>query len=145
MTTRPIALHRVRRVEEEVDEDLLEVMPVAEDTRRRRNELELHVDTLQHALRLQQLDDRRSNVVDGDGVRGRLARARVVEQAADDAVDSVDLATDLLHRLRRRRVVPGVVAEDVRVGVDGGERVPDLVRHARREPADARQLLAAHE
>ena len=86
-------LDGVRRVEQQVDEHLLEVVPLAVDARRLVRQLEPERDAPQHSLRVEQIDDVPQRLVDVDrercrlaaGARSRAARARCGRCAASRA------------------------------------------------------------
>ena len=76
---------------------------------------------------------------------GRLRPAEI-EQAVDDARAARHLAVDDLEVLRHLRGVGGARGHPAfdggDTGADGGERIVDLVHHARGQLADRRELLA---
>ena len=73
--------------------------------------------------------------------RGGVGAARQAEQAADDARGAVHLARYGRRRGGRFGVLAGA-AEQLRLHANGRERVVHLVRHAARDLADGRELLA---
>jgi hypothetical protein len=137
--------HRVLRVQQQVEEQLLDL--VAVDHRHQRLGRILRVD---RDVALAQMifaeihggaDDRRQ--VGGDAIRGAAADER--EQVAHDLAGARRFAADGLEiALVARRTGP-VVQHQLDAADDRLERVVDLVSDARDQLADRRQPFAVHE
>ena len=100
-----------------------------------------------HALALEELEPRsrprafRSACpVPGAGAPALARRSGIVQQALHDPLDPLDgaCASRAVIADRPRR------CKHLDIGAQGAERIPDLVRHAGGEPADAGQLLDPH-
>src|SRR5471030_235526 len=137
------ARHRVARVEEEIEEDLLELMLDAEHVHHRRRELAPHLDAADLELVLEQ----REHVHD-DGVEihfgpfiGRRAGPGEVQQAVDDLRGAERLPFDLLEQDGPRIGRIGAFEKHLREAGDARERRVDLVRDARGQQTDRRHLL----
>src|SRR5512133_2869720 len=124
----PAPRHRLVGVEGEVQEDLLQLLRVAQHAREGRREIEPDLD-LRRRLGEQEPERLVEDLVHRARRHRRLQGARVVEELRHDAVQAVDLLDDDLEELAvlpletaRLQVLDGAL--------DGGERVADLVRQA---------------
>ena len=138
----PAALrHGVARVEEQVEEHLLQLVLDGAHHRPVGLQVLAHLDAGGAELVLEQ----RQHVVDDDVQvdRARLAlrRTREVQQAVDDLGRAERLPLDLLEQAGARVVGIGLFEQHLREAGDAGERRVDLVGHAGGEQADGGHLL----
>src|SRR2546425_2428845 len=92
---------------------------------------------LQGALGFEQCEGAPHDVARLDELERFLLRAGVIQQAADDAVKTIELPRKAADHLGIR----SAAAQHFHVGPHRPEGVPDLVRDPRRQPPDARELL----
>ena len=135
----------MRGVEQEIHQHLLEIVALPVHARPLGRELEPQRHSAQHTLCAQQVHYVAHRLVDVDRNGRGTARARVVEQTSHDPIDAKSLALEPDHSVERERIECDVAAQDVGVAVERTERIADLVRDARGESPDARELLGAHE
>src|SRR5688572_12291529 len=103
-------------------------MPLAEHPRCGGIELFSHGNATEEPLRLQNLERPSDGLVDIDR-RGRgSVRARIVDEATDDAIDTADFALDSFERLVRFLALFHAWLQQVCVTVDGAEGIADFVR-----------------
>ena len=128
--------HGVTRIEEQVQEDLLQLVLDALHQRRHGRQFLAHLDAAGAKLMLEE----RQHVVDHrvhvDRTAVDLRRPRQIEQAVDDLRRAERLFLDLLEHLRRRIVWVGPLQQHLRVARDAGERRVDFVRDPGREQAE---------
>jgi len=123
--------HGLRRIDEEVDEHLLELDPISQHRRQVRCDRHLERDPLAVELRA----DEREHVADDPGeIAGLAGHDRAREQGADpdEHVGGPgpvrdDGAERLANLAQRRAVGAEPVETGVRVGDDGGQGLIDLV------------------
>ena len=143
IVSQPPLRHGVARVEEQVQEDLLQLVLDAAHDQRVGGEARLRTWTLPlrnwcsssestSAMTALQVDRRRSSV---------CARPRQVEQAVDDLGGAERLPLDLLEQLGPRVVRIGALEQHLREARDAGQRRVHLVRDAGGEQADRGHLL----
>ena len=120
-----------RGVLQEVADHLREAVPVPvdEEGRRRRLELDPHVARIEEPLMVFERTAHELVELESLPLQVHLAPrdSRRVEQIVDEAGQLIDLPRD--DRLRRARLgtARGRPAEDVQGALDGGERIPELV------------------
>ncbi len=141
----PALRHRVEGVEGEVGDDLLHLAAVQGQGREVGRNLHLDPHALLLGPRLHHLHARLQH-----GLQGTLGELRPrglaeVQQRAQDALQLRDFLHDdtrvALHDLH----IAGAALEHLGKPADGGQRVADLMRHDRRQLADGRQRLRAHQ
>ena len=139
----PLAPRGVHGVQQQVHERLLEGVGPAEDGRQARGQIERRLDAFQRPLRLEQVVRGAHHQRDIHGLQPLLAGLGIVEEAAHDGVDALELARKPGHYFG---VGPfPAAAQHFQVGADGTQGIPHLVRHPGGEPAHTGQFLAAHE
>jgi len=132
------------RVEEEVDQHLLQPIEIARDVRQILAELELRLHARVRELSREQLDGRVDEAVEADvaALVGPDLAAREVEQALDDARDARGLLGDDAGVLSTASGSFDFFLDRARAARDHVERRADLVRDLGRELTDRRELLA---
>ncbi len=135
------ARHGVARVQDQVEEHLLDAVLVAAHRRHAIGQLAPDADARAVQLVLDQRQHVGQHLVDVDLLELGAARAREVEQAVDDLGRAEALLLDLLEHLLARVVLLELPAQQLGVGRDAGERCIHLVRDARRQQAHRGHLL----
>jgi hypothetical protein len=135
------ARHRVARVQDQVEEDLLDPVLVAADLRQLRRQLLAHLDPGLLELVLHQREHVEHGLVQVERLHLGAARAREVEQVVDDLGRAEGLLLDLLEQHAARVSRRHLAAQHLGVGRDARQRRVDLVRHPRGEQADRGHLL----
>ena len=139
------AAHRLHGVGDEIEQHLLQLVAVAEDHDGRRVERLLELD----AVQLQLVDDEQR------GARGHVVQVhrRLLghalpgegEQVADDPTGPLRLIVDDAQMLPRKIGMQLALEQQLGQAGDGGERVVELVRHARDQLADRGHLVVLDE
>ena len=138
------ARHRVARVEEQVQEHLLQLVLDAEHRHRRRRQLAPHLDAADLELVLEQREHVGDDRVEIDvhpfaspacPGRDRFSRPLTILAARNVCRSIFSSST----RPRIGRI--GALEQHLREARDAGQRRVDLVRHAGGEQADRRHLL----
>ena len=135
------ARHRVARVQDQVEEHLLDAVLVAAHRRHVLRQLAPHPDPRAVELVLDEREHVGQHLVHVDLLELGPARAREVEQPVDDLRRAEALLLDLLEHLLARVVLLELAAQQLRVGRDPGERGVHLVRDAGGEQAHRGHLL----
>ena len=91
------------------------------------------------ALRAQQLERAAHDAIRIDGAQRILLRPGVIEQAADDPVEALELPAHPFGDF----LICAAASQHLQVRPGGAQRVADLMRDTRREPSDARQFFRA--
>ena len=130
-----------RGVLEQVDEHLLQLVGVVRHRGQARFGVAQHV----HAALLEHAGHRLLGAAERVLERARrevqLARVGDVEQLLNDAIEPADLAHHELDVLRLLRLPGEGSREPAHAHADAGERIADLVRDARGEPAERGELV----
>ena len=137
---------RLAGVHKQIDDHLLEPVPVAQHAGQPGLQVQREVAALEQPLALEKFDGGGHRAVEVGlawSLEPRPARAAlrpgVVEQSLHNAIDP---ANRDVH-LRRDVGIAAPLPQDLDVGAEGAERIPDLVGHARGEAAEPGQLLHA--
>jgi len=142
------AIHGIDGIREEIDEHLLQLVALRIDLQWGIGELEGDVDGAEGTARPQQIDRGLDYFGDvGCGGPG-WPRPGVIEETAHDAFDAPALTLERrkeLELFHRRAASQQELTQRVDVAEHRTEWCSDLVSDARRETADARQLLRADE
>src|SRR5205085_9312340 len=93
------------------------------------------------ALGTEQLEGAANDAVGIDRDERIYLRAGVIDQAANDAIEALDLACDAIGDF----LLCPATAQHLEVRTDRAERVADLMRDAGCEASDTGELLRAHE
>src|SRR3954447_8071069 len=133
--------HPGARVEGEIQEDLLEFTRVPVDGREIGVEVRLDLDSGLLQLMFEKGERLLDDPIQADVAEGRGRRAREVQQGVDDLARAEGLLGDLVEYQGLLRVLGNLLGEHLRVGRDHRERRVHLVRHTRRQQANARQLV----
>ena len=139
-----LAIHRVDRVQKEVHEHLLEIVPFGIHHAVGGLKGAGYAKAAHDALIVEQPHDVVNDLINHDRLRREPSWPRVVEEATHDAVNSRDLALERIDRLRRPRHVGRPHAQHMRVVGDRRHGIADFVRDAGGDAAHGRQLLHAH-
>ena len=142
---RPAVRHRLARVRDQVEEDLLELVRAARDGRAG---VVVGVDELDALVRVRapdEIDRGADDVFERHDMTLFGVLAREVEERADDLLDLEARLLDQLEPLARFRARLGLLEEELRQAEDREQRVVDLVRDAGGELADRRELAALDE
>jgi hypothetical protein len=140
----PAAARRLGRVLHQVEEHLAHPLGVGP---RRRSSPHPDVHAPLHAPQPRRLREPLHHLVTDLAQRQLLhrhaPRPRQIQQPLDDLLAADGLLLHDLEILRERAL--GLALQQAHIPEDDAERVVDLVRHARRQPADARELLVLDE
>lgn len=141
---RPATLHRFTRVSDHVLERETQEVRVDVDRRKAvfepRNDFDGTVVASIH--RTDRSDHER---IDFGAVESRL-EARHSLVVGDESLDAIDLLDDDAEHLALvvdRTAALSFLLEELRRALDGGQRIPDVVCHLAREPAERQQLVRA--
>ena len=137
------ARHRVARVQQQVEEDLLQLELVSRATTRAGGQLAPDLDVALLELVLEQRQHVADDGVDVDrcALRRRGVGPRQVEQAVDDRA-ARNVCFSIFSRIRvSDRPDRRLLEQHLRVARDAGERRVHFVRDAGREQAERRHLL----
>ena len=140
---RPLAVrleHRLLRVGDQVGEDVLQLVEVAQDERQLRVELGLHLDAADVEIVRLALDRLEDHAVQSQGLLFRFLAPREDQQVLDDAGRALGLPQDDVDPLGQLglRVV---LLHELRVPQHAAQGVVQLVRHPREEVAEGGHLL----
>src|SRR3989338_4352996 len=134
----PSPFHGLHAVEEKVKEDLLELLGVGVNHQPIVVRGVTNVDALLQAL----VGEQRKGVVqqlgEPDGLQLQRGGPGEVGELLDDGVDAVDFLLDDAEELLPEGRIHVLLRQVLGEGLDGGERVLDLVRHAGGELAGRR-------
>ena len=135
--------HGVARVQEQIEEYLLELVLDPAHRNRRVGELAPQLDLADLELMLEQGEHVADDGVDvHDGrLTARCARPRQRQQPVDDLGGAERLTLDLLEQRRPRIRRVGVLEQHLREARNTGERRVHFVRDARRQQTNRRHLL----
>src|SRR5581483_11173498 len=128
--------HRVSRIHEQVQENLLQAPGVAGDERKMLAQFVLYADPRGLELMLEQGQGVGDNLVDVYASKLRGAGAREIEQVVDDLRGPETLPGNLLEQAAFLRVSLQLLGKHLRVRRDHGEGSVHLVRHSSRKQAD---------
>src|SRR5256714_2237639 len=139
----PALLHRLLRIQQEVEEDLTQLVAARANLRQSRVELARDLDARLPHLLLDEYQRLLDELVDVHPL-DLAGAAREAEHLADDVRDALGLAA---RNVEEARVLLQLLArgEQVERVLDGFERVVDLVRDGGRKTTDRRQLLRLEE
>src|SRR5439155_17419597 len=135
-----LAAERLRRVRDQVEDDLSELRDVGLDRRRVRGEREREARLLRERA-LNQLGRLSRNAVDAYGLDDVLPLARVREHLLRQVGASLRRQLDRLEGLAKRRLGRQRSERVVRVSEDDGEQVVEVVGDPAGEDAEALELL----
>ena len=137
--------HGVYRVVDQVEQHLLQLVPVAQDDDGLRAQVRLQLD----AVELELVDDEQrgagGDLVQVHGGLLRHALPREGQEVADDASGSLRLVVDHPQVLVRKVGMGRPLQQQLGEAGDRGEGVVELVRHAGDELADGRHLVVLDE
>ncbi len=141
----PVAIHRLRGVDDQVHEDLLDLGRVHEDLGQVFAEVINDPDVVEQGLIIHQGDTFLQDPVHVGQAFVRFALPGEIQQAANDVAAAIGLLDDLLEGLPRAVSSGRPFQEQMRIGDDALEGIVDLVGHARRQLADVGEPLRLHD
>ena len=136
-----LALHGLLRVDQEIHQDLLELIGVAEDRGKIRLELLLQTNLVEPELMIREGGGVLDDPVHIRDLELDLFLAGELEQVFHGLLAAFRLLLDDLEGLEERVGRLQLAQGELGVGQDAGERIPHLVSDARAELAQGRQLL----
>ena len=131
----------LRRIVDDVDEDLLDLVRVDCDFRQSRLEREGQLDPRREELVLQKLMRRFENGADGLQLPLSLLAARERQQVPHDGGGALGFLADHGQRLGQARRHVGRLGEQIAKAHDRGEGVVEVVRDARNQLPNRRHLF----
>ena len=132
--------HRLLGVDDDVQDDLLQLVRIGQGLRQVLREIGLHLDVAHAHLVGAQLERGLDDAVDRRHDALGLVLAGEGQEVLHDAGRPLGLVADALQGTRERRLLV-LLQEELREPGDAGQRVVQLVRHARHQAADRRHLL----
>ena len=137
--------HRLLRVDDQVEQDLLHLMSVGEDLRQAGGERVDHRHVADPLLVRAQGERFADHLIDVHHRPGRLALPRERQQVADDARGAFRFAEDRVEPAADRRFEGRPLREPLGPTQDRGQRVVELVRDAGDRLAERGHLLGLQE
>src|SRR5207237_1728046 len=130
------------RIDEQVEQDLLQLLFVAADLRIRLVEMHMHLDTARARSERTQTNGMLDDGIDVDDDVTRLRLAREQKKVANDANCAVCLAFDEAHRLELL-ALQLVLEQKLGEGGNASKRIVQLVRYSGDQLANSRELLGS--
>ena len=128
--------HSIFRVEEQVQEDLLQLTRVAIDEGQAGTETLFHTDVRGLHLMLEKRQSLVDDLVEVNVLELGSAGAREIQQAVDDLRSTEGLVRDLLQQGRALLITLKLLGEHLRVRRDNRQRRIDFMSDAGREQSD---------